>query len=152
MDALLTGSTIWWLLAGGLVVLELLTGTFYLLMLALGLASGAMAAHAGLSTGWQYLAAALVGGGAVLGWHLKQARNKASDGGNTESNQDLHIDIGSTVEVNHWSPSGTALVVHRGAQWSARHSASGLQGGDTFSSGLHSITAVEGNTLVLTRI
>ena len=29
-------STIWWLLAGGLVVAELLTGTFYLLMLAVG--------------------------------------------------------------------------------------------------------------------
>ncbi|MFZ2989079.1 NfeD family protein, partial [Ideonella sp.] len=27
-------STIWWLLAGGAVALELVTGTFYLLMLA----------------------------------------------------------------------------------------------------------------------
>ena len=32
-------STIWWLLAGGLVVAELLTGTFYLLMLAVGVAN-----------------------------------------------------------------------------------------------------------------
>ena len=38
-------STIWWLLAGVAVVTELLTGTFYLLMLAVGLAAAALAAH-----------------------------------------------------------------------------------------------------------
>ena len=31
-------STLWWLMAGAAVIAELLTGTFYLLMLALGLA------------------------------------------------------------------------------------------------------------------
>ena len=38
-------STLWWLLAGGIVAAELLTGTFYLLMLALGVAAAAIAAH-----------------------------------------------------------------------------------------------------------
>ena len=33
-------STIWWLLAGAAVALELVTGTFYLLMLAVGLGRG----------------------------------------------------------------------------------------------------------------
>ena len=42
-------STIWWLLAGGLVVAELLTGTFYLLMLAVGVGAAAIAAHLGAS-------------------------------------------------------------------------------------------------------
>ncbi|MBC7547724.1 MAG: NfeD family protein, partial [Polaromonas sp.] len=41
-------SGIWWLLAGGVVIAELLTGTFYLLMMAIGLVAGALAAHAGL--------------------------------------------------------------------------------------------------------
>ncbi|TNF61541.1 MAG: NfeD family protein, partial [Burkholderiales bacterium] len=41
-------STLWWLMTGAAVVLELLTGTFYLLMLAIGLAAGAVAAHLGL--------------------------------------------------------------------------------------------------------
>ena len=36
-------STIWWLLAGGAVALELFTGTFYLLMVALGLGAGGAA-------------------------------------------------------------------------------------------------------------
>ena len=40
-------STIWWLLAGSAVAIELVTGTFYLLMLAFGLAAAALAAHAG---------------------------------------------------------------------------------------------------------
>ena len=38
-------STLWWLLAGAAVAVELLTGTFYLLMFAIGLAAAAIAAH-----------------------------------------------------------------------------------------------------------
>ena len=36
-------STIWWLLAGVAIGLELVTGTFYLLMVGIGLAAGAIA-------------------------------------------------------------------------------------------------------------
>ena len=42
-------ATFWWVLAGAAVAVELATGTFYLLMIALGLAAGAIAAHLGLS-------------------------------------------------------------------------------------------------------
>ena len=59
-------STFWWLLAGAAVAVEMLTGTFYLLMLALGLASAAIAAHAGASLPFLSVIAALVGGGAVV--------------------------------------------------------------------------------------
>ena len=61
---------LWWLAAAILVAAELVTGTFYLLMLSLGLAAGALAAHAGLGTPLQLLCAALAGGGAVAFWHL----------------------------------------------------------------------------------
>ena len=37
-------STLWWLLAGAAVAVELLTGTFYLLMLGIGMAVGLTAA------------------------------------------------------------------------------------------------------------
>ena len=40
-------STVWWVLAGSAVALELLTGTFYLLMVAVGCAVGGLAALAG---------------------------------------------------------------------------------------------------------
>ena len=39
-------STFWWLFAGLAVAAELMTGTFYLLMLAVGLAGAALAARA----------------------------------------------------------------------------------------------------------
>ena len=44
----LDASTLWWLMAGVAVAIELLTGTFYLLMLAIGSAAGAVVAHTGL--------------------------------------------------------------------------------------------------------
>ncbi|MES6050819.1 hypothetical protein U6S05_12095, partial [Cutibacterium acnes] len=61
-------STVWWLLAGVAVAAELTSGTFFLLMLALGAAAGALAAHAGLGLSGQLVTAALVGGGAVAVW------------------------------------------------------------------------------------
>ena len=59
-------STLWWLLTGAAVAVELLTGTFYLLMLAIGLGAAALAVHAGASMAVQLALAALVGGGAVV--------------------------------------------------------------------------------------
>ena len=59
-------STIWWLLAGAAVGIELVTGTFYLLMLAIGLGAAALAAHLGLPLTWQLVTAAVVVGGAVV--------------------------------------------------------------------------------------
>jgi membrane protein implicated in regulation of membrane protease activity len=60
-------STVWWLLTGTAVAVELATSSFYLLMLAIGLAAGAMAAHVGGAVPTQLVAAAIVGGGAVAG-------------------------------------------------------------------------------------
>ena len=55
-----TAATGWWIAAGMLVAIELLTGTFYLLMLALGCVAAALAAHAGGGTVLQIAVAALV--------------------------------------------------------------------------------------------
>ena len=74
-----SASTGWWLTAGVLVVAELATGTFYLLMLALGAAAGALAAHAGLGFTAQMAVAALLGGGAVVVWHQRR-RNRCRAG------------------------------------------------------------------------
>ena len=66
--------TIWWLVAGALVALELTTGTFYLLMLALGAAAGAVVAHAGAGFTVQVVVAAAVGGLAVVVWNAYRQR------------------------------------------------------------------------------
>jgi hypothetical protein len=62
-----------------LVAAELATGTFYLLMLALGCAAGALAAHAGVGPRPQVVVAALVGGGATVAVAL-EARHAAEVG------------------------------------------------------------------------
>ena len=45
----LSAATGWWVAAGIAIAAELGTGTFYLLMIAFGLAAAAIAAHLGLS-------------------------------------------------------------------------------------------------------
>ena len=108
-------STIWWLLAGGAVALELMTGTFYLLMLAVGLAAAALAAHFGLALTAQILVAALVGGGAVVLGHWK--RSKDPKLAEAQANADVQMDIGETVHVAQWNADATASVKYRGSQW-----------------------------------
>ncbi len=135
-------STLWWLAAGGLVAAELATGTFYLLMVALGAMAGALAAHAGLSGTAQLMWAALVGAGATVAWHLKRARSPRS--APAESNRDVNLDIGQLVHVPAWQPDGTARVSYRGASWQVRLAAGKpAQGGD------HVIVAVHGSELML---
>jgi membrane protein implicated in regulation of membrane protease activity len=112
-------STLWWLLTGAAVAVELMSGTFYLLMLAIGLASAALAAHAGASTTTQLVIAALVGGGAVVGWHMVRLRRPAEPAAGL--NRDVNLDIGETVQVARWHPDGTAQVRYRGAQWTVVH-------------------------------
>ncbi len=141
--------TIWWLFTGTFVALELATGTFYLLMLALGMAAGAISAHLGLAGTTQLVVAALVGASAVLGWHRTHPLTSKMA---AEQNQDVHLDIGSTVEVTHWASPQATLVVHRGAQWSARLTQQKLPEDALPEIGFHRIAAVDGNTLVLSKI
>ena len=59
-----SGSTFWWVAAGVAVAAELATGTFYLLMIALGWRP-ARCGHLGATLPVQIVAAAVVGGGAT---------------------------------------------------------------------------------------
>lgn len=136
-------ATMWWVLAGVLVALELLTGTFYLLMLGLGAVAAALVAMSGLGLSTQLVAAAMVGGfGAVL---LGQWRKRQST--TPQEAQDQHLDLGATVEVDAWDAHGTAQVKHRGAAWTAL-----LAPGQTAAPGVYRIQAMAGNRLVLEKI
>jgi membrane protein implicated in regulation of membrane protease activity len=137
----LHGPSLWWMVAGALVALELATGSFYLLMLALGAAVGALAAHLGLSLTTQISAAALVGGLAVLLWHQRRARQPQAP---SASNPDVNLDVGQQVQVAQWQADGRTTVRYRGADWQARFGGSGSP-----APGLHTIRAVEGSCLVL---
>src|SRR6266850_322826 len=102
----ISASTLWWFLAGVAIAAELTTGTFYLLMVALGLAAAAIAAHLGLATGLQIVTAAVVGGGATALWHWKRSREPKS--APVQENRDVNLDIGERVQVTGWSADGTA--------------------------------------------
>ena len=134
--------TLWWLSAGALVAAELITGTFYLLMLSLGAAAGAVAAHAGVSTTAQIVTAAVVGAGSTALWHWRRARAPRS--APAESNRNVNLDIGQSVRVEHWTHDGTARVQYRGAAWSVRFAGEGSP-----RPGEHVIVAVRGSELML---
>ena len=135
-------STFWWVLAGVAVAAELATGTFYLLMLALGMAAGAIAAHLGLSGSLQIATAAIVGGGATALWHLQRMKHPRS--APAAENRDVNLDIGERVKVHAWGADRTARVSYRGSTWTAR-----LQPDAPAQPGEHIVKAVEGNWLVL---
>jgi membrane protein implicated in regulation of membrane protease activity len=131
---------LWWVLAGLLVAAELLSGTFYLLMIAVGAAAGAVAAHAGLGVTAQLVTAALVGGGATAAWHV--ARAKAPRSAPSERNRDVNLDIGQPLQVTQWQADGSARSHYRGASWSVRYAGAG-----TPQPGEHVIVAVHGSEL-----
>ena len=135
--------TFWWVAAGVAVAAELATGTFYLLMIALGLAAAAVAAHLGLSGTGQIVSAALIGGGATAAWHWH--RYKQPHSAPVRENRDVNLDIGERVHVAVWASDRTARVPYRGSTWTAR-----LAPGAAAAAGEHVVSAVEGNWLVLT--
>jgi membrane protein implicated in regulation of membrane protease activity len=137
-----SASTFWWVAAGMAVVAELTTGTFYLLMVALGMAAAAIAAHLGLGSSAQVVTFALVGGGATALWHWRRSREPLA--APVMENRDVNLDIGERVHVVSWGADRTTRVQYRGSTWTAR-----LQPGAPAAPGAHSVTAVEGNWLVL---
>ncbi|EJE49151.1 membrane protein implicated in regulation of membrane protease activity [Acidovorax sp. CF316] len=135
-------STIWWLAAGIVVVAEMLTGTFYLLMMAVGLVAAALAAHIGLSTALQITVAALVGGAAVVAWHFTKRRRPGDP--SPRADRSVNMDVGETILIEGWNPDGTATVKYRGAMWTAIH-----RPGVTPSTGMHRVAELVGNRLLV---
>lgn len=138
-------STLWWLMTGAAVVAELLTGTFYLLMLAIGLAAGALAAHLGVRMEAQLVVAALVGGGAVVVCYLLRRRTPGAQP--AARNRDVNLDVGETVQVDTWDADGTAQVRYRGAQWTVL-----LRPGSAAAPGLYRVAEVVGSRLLVDKL
>jgi membrane protein implicated in regulation of membrane protease activity len=138
-----SSATAWWVVAGLMVAAELLTGTFYLLMVALGLVGAALAAHLGLSFTVQVITAALAGGGATALWHWHRAQQPRS--APAHMNRDVNLDIGERVKVDGWQADGTARVQYRGSSWNARLAPDSADS----AAGDYVVASVEGNHLVL---
>lgn len=138
----MTDATLWWLAAGGLIAVELVSGTFYLLMIATGMVAAALAAHAGAGSVTQWVLAAAVGGGSVLAWwRYKRLRPAAAP---ASGNPDVNLDVGETVHVDAFNADGTCSVKYRGAHWEAQ-----VQSGEQATAGAYIIAQVLGSRLVL---
>jgi membrane protein implicated in regulation of membrane protease activity len=141
----MANSTVWWLIAGGVIVVELLSGTVYLLLLAAGFAAAAISAHLGFGTVTQLIVAAVIGVGAVLAWYSVQRKRPPAPP--TEANRDVNLDIGESVHVDAWNADGTATVRYRGAQWTVVQRA-----GHAPSTGEHRVVEVIGSRLVVDKV
>lgn len=137
-------STLWWLLGGALVTLELFTGSFYLLMLALGATAGALAAHLGWSPSAQLVAAAVIGSAAVVGLYLNKRRRPGDP--SARSLRSVNLDVGETIQVDVWQPDGTASVKYRGAQWTVVRAP-----GTPPEPGLYQVSELIGNRLMVAK-
>lgn len=135
-------SSIWWVLAVLVVIAELMTGTFYLLMISVGLVAGAIAAHLGFALTPQIIISALIGGGATLAWHLYKIKQPGAL--HAEANPDVNQDVGATVVVEAWNADGSASVKYRGAQW-AVVAAPGV----AHTPGSYRVQEIRGSTLVV---
>ncbi len=132
-------STMWWIAVIAMLILELLSGTIYLLMLALGLAAGALAAHAGAGFQAQLVIAAGVGAGAVTVWHLLRKRRPAAGG------EALNLDVGHVLLIAEWGPQNQASVRYRGAEWMAVLK----PGCSPAADGRYRVAGIEGSSLLV---
>ena len=132
-----------WVIAGFvLVIAELVTGTFYLLVLGIGAFAGALMAWLELGFGLQAVAAAAV---TIAGVRWVRARPRT--GGDAPM---ASLDVGQSASFESWSnqSAGRARVRYRDTQWDAQiEGDSGVPApGDSFY-----IVSVEGSTLRITR-
>jgi membrane protein implicated in regulation of membrane protease activity len=127
-----------WVIAGlVLVITELLTGTFYLLMLGLAAFGSALAAWLGFEFGAQAVAFFVVAGVGCYAVHAYRAKNRAQ--------QMPSIDAGQPASFESWvdQAAGLARVRYRGASWEARFDGeAALQPGAVVY-----VLAADGNTL-----
>ena len=128
---------IWWIIAGALIVAELVTGTFFLLALGVAFGIGGLAALLGATFEIQLVVASVVGIAGVFLAHRWRRRSAASP-------QEPAFDIGQTVRVQAWNPDGTARVAYRGTLWQAETPSPDTPRGDTMV-----IVGLRGSTLVI---
>jgi membrane protein implicated in regulation of membrane protease activity len=130
-------ATIWAIVGLVLVIVELVTGTFYLLMLGLAAFGAALAAWLGFEFSVQSVVAVMVSAVGCWGVHIYKARNRAQ--------QMAPIDAGMPASFESWLDAGARLarVRYRGASWDAR-----VEGGEALEPGVTVyVLAADGNTL-----
>ena len=109
----MTEDVLWAILGLALVIIEMLTGTFYLLMLGLAAFGAALAAWFNQGIGVQAVVAAVIAGAGCYGVHVYRARNVKE--------QMPSLDAGQPASFESWVDQGArrARVRYRGTSWEA---------------------------------
>jgi membrane protein implicated in regulation of membrane protease activity len=137
----------WLAMAAIVVILEMFSGTFYLLMIGIGLLAGALAAAAGLGNPQQLMIAAVVGIAATFALRRsKWGRRHKIDSGRDPN---VNLDIGQSVHVTRWisvaGQGATARAMYRGALWDIE-----LMPGEIAQPGQFIILEMRGSRLIVT--
>ena len=135
---------LWAILGLALVLIELVTGTFYLLMLAIAAFGAGFAAWLGQPFGVQAMVAAVISGAGCYGVHVYRAKSGKQ--------QMVPVDAGQPARFEKWVDQGGRLarVRYRGASWDAtvekdpENSAAPVEGALLY------VISTNGNTLNVT--
>ena len=133
---------VWFVLGFGLVIAELLTGTFYLLVIAVAFGAAGVAALLGMGVVVQLATAAAFSLGGTL-W-LRQSRFGRRLRDRAISDHVQNMDVGQTVRVDQWAPNRTARANYRGATWDVE-----LAPGEEAAGGEFVIRAINANRLIV---
>ena len=128
---------LWAILGLTLVIVELLTGTFYLLVLGVAAFGSALVAWLGHGIAAQVIVGTILALGGCYGVHVYRARNSKS--------QMESIDAGQPASFENWINQGARLarVRYRGASWDAQ-----VEGEATVDAGeMLFVVSLNGNTL-----
>ncbi len=130
---------IWFLLALGLLIAEMASGTFYMLVLAVAMCVGGVAALIGFGEPLQLTFGALAGVAGIMWLNRWKARHAVTP-------EQVNPDVGQPVQVLTWRNDGTARVYYRGAEWDAEPETP-----DTPQIGTLYIKAMHGSKLILSQ-
>jgi membrane protein implicated in regulation of membrane protease activity len=137
---------VWFALAAVVVILEMFTGTFYLLMIGIGLAAGGLAALAGTGSALQFIIAAIAGICAT--YLLRRSKLGKWHKSDTARDPNVNLDIGQTLTIEQWHNGtgdlSTARAMYRGAMWDVQ-----LAQGAVARPGLFVIREIQGSRLIV---
>lgn len=131
----------WFVVAFGLLVAELLTGTFYLLVISIALAAAGLAALAGAPFALQLVVAAAIGIGGSIWLRSTRFGKRLHERGDDRVQ---NMDIGQSLRVDNWTPARTARANYRGAVWDVE-----LAPGEQPASGEFVIREINANRLIV---
>jgi membrane protein implicated in regulation of membrane protease activity len=142
----MTNWVMWLVQAGILVILELFTGTFYLLMIAIGFGAGGLTAWLGASSALQVLVAAVVA--LIATFALRKSKFGRTQQTDAARDPNVNLDIGQILMIDDWKNNEgrhyVARVMYRGAMWDVD-----LEENAEPKPGLFTIREIQGSRLIV---